>query len=77
MIIKKLYESFAVGRISEERFDSLLSEYETEQKELQASVKSDEELLSSFEKDAENAEQFAELAKKYTCLLYTSPSPRD
>lgn len=66
VIIKKLYESFAVGRISEERFDSLLSEYETEQKELQASVKSDEEQLSSFEKDAQNAEEFAELAKKYT-----------
>ncbi len=31
-IIKKLYESFAVGRISEERFDSLLAEYEAEQK---------------------------------------------
>ncbi len=66
VIIKKLYEFFAVGRISEERFDSLLSEYEAEQKDLQASVKSDEEQLSSFKKDAENAEQFTELAKKYT-----------
>lgn len=33
-IIKKLYETFAVGRISDERFDSLLAEYETEQKAL-------------------------------------------
>ena len=33
-IIKKLYESFAVGRITDERFDSLLAEYETEQKPL-------------------------------------------
>ena len=33
-IIKKLYESFAVGRISAERFDSLLADYEAEQKEL-------------------------------------------
>lgn len=32
VIIKKLYESFAVGRISDERFDSLLAEYEAEQK---------------------------------------------
>ncbi len=37
-IIKKLYESFAVGRITGERFDSLLAEYEAEQKTLQASV---------------------------------------
>ena len=66
VIIKKLYESFAVGRVSEERFDSLLSEYEAEQKELQISVKSDEEHLSAFETDTENTEQFIELAKKYT-----------
>lgn len=65
-IIKKLYESFAVGRISEERFDSLLSEYEMEQKELQASVKANEERLSAFEEDTAKAEQFMELAKKYT-----------
>ena len=34
VIIKKLYESFAVGRISDERFDSLLAEYEAEQKKI-------------------------------------------
>lgn len=31
-IIKKLYESYAVGRITDERFDSLMAEYESEQK---------------------------------------------
>jgi hypothetical protein len=36
VIIKKLYESFAVGRISDERFDSLLAEYEAEQKTLRS-----------------------------------------
>ena len=65
-IIKKLYESFAVGRITDERFDTLLVEYEAEQKELQASVKADEERLSSFEEDTARVEQFMELAKKYT-----------
>lgn len=65
-IIKKLYESFAVGRISEERFDILISEYETEQKTLQALVSEAENKLSAFEKDTVNAEKFLELAKKYT-----------
>ena len=65
-IIKKLYESFAVGRITDERFDTLLSEYESEQKALQASVKADEEQLSVFEEDTARVEQFVELAKKYT-----------
>ena len=65
-IIKKLYESFAVGRITDERFDSLIAEYEAEQKELQASVKADEERLSVFEEDTARVEQFTELARKYT-----------
>ena len=65
-IIKKLYEYFAVGRITDERFDTLLVEYEAEQKDLQASVKADEERLSVFEEDTDRVEQFTELARKYT-----------
>ena len=66
MIIKKLYESFAVGRISEERFDSLLPEYEEEQKALISAVSEAEERLSAFEEDTARVEQFLALAKKYT-----------
>ena len=65
-IIKKLYESFAVGRISAERFDSLLADYEAEQKELDASVSDAEARIASFEEDTARAEQFLELTKKYT-----------
>ena len=65
-IIKKLYESFAIGRITDERFDSLLAEYEAEQKELQASVADAEQRLSSFEEDTVRLDQFLALAKKYT-----------
>lgn len=65
-IIKKLYESFAVGRISEERFDSLLAEYEAEQKSLQISAAEAEQQVSAFEEDTGRAAQFLALAKKYT-----------
>ena len=65
-IIKKLYESFAIGRITDERFDTLLAEYEAEQKALQEAVAEMERNLSAFEEDTERAEQFLELAKKYT-----------
>lgn len=64
-IIKKLYESFAVGRISEDRFDSLLAEYEAEQKSLQISVAEAEQQVSAFEEDTDRATQFLTLAKKY------------
>ena len=65
-IIKKLYESYAIGKITEERFDSLLAEYEAEQKELTAFVTETEQQLSAYEEDTINAERFLALAKKYT-----------
>ena len=65
-IIKKLYESFAVGRISDERFDTLLAEYEEEQKTLLSSAAEREQQLTVFEEDTDRAEQFLALAKKYT-----------
>lgn len=65
-VIRKLYESFAMGRISEERFDGLLKDYEAEQKELTAAVTEAEEQLSSYEEDTDRAGQFLMLAKKYT-----------
>ena len=65
-IIKKLYESFAVGRITGDRFDSLLAEYEAEQKALMEFVSEMETQMSAFTEDTDRAKQFLELAKKYT-----------
>ena len=65
-IIKKLYESFAVGRISEERFDGLLAEYEAEQRELRDGTAEAEQQIAAFEEETANAGQFLELAKKNT-----------
>ena len=65
-IIKKLYESYAVGRIGEERFDILLVGYEQEQTALRQSVTEAESALDSFEQDTANVERFLALAKKYT-----------
>ncbi len=65
-IIRKLYESYAVGRISEERFDTLLAGYEQEQTTLRQSITESELALGGFEQDTANVEQFLALAKKYT-----------
>ena len=65
-IIKKLYKSFAVGRITEERFDSLIAEYEEEQNALRKSAAESEAQLAVFEEDSQNVDQFLSLAKKYT-----------
>ena len=65
-IIKKLYESYAVGRIGEERFDTLLAGYEQEQMTLRQSITEAESALDSFEQYTANVERFLALAKKYT-----------
>ena len=53
-------------RITGERFDSLLAEYEAEQKALTASVSEMEMQMSAFAEDTDRAKQFLELARKYT-----------
>ena len=65
-IIKKLYESYAVGRIGEERFDTLLAGYEQEQAALRQSIAEGESALGSFERDTANVEHFLNLTRKYT-----------
>ena len=65
-IIKKLYESYAVGRIGEERFDTLLAGYEQEQTALRQSIMEAESALENFQQDTANVEQFLNLARKYT-----------
>lgn len=65
-IIKKLYESFALGKISEKRFDTLSAEYEQEQEALEASIANAQAELDNYEADTVRVDQFMALAKKYT-----------
>ena len=65
-IIKKLYESYAIGKISEKRFDVLSAEYEQEQETLDASIQKAQADLEDFEADTAKVDQFMALAKKYT-----------
>ena len=65
-LIKKLYESFAMEKISEKRFELLSSEYEQEQEVLEASIANAQAELNAFEADTAKVDQFLALAKKYT-----------
>ena len=66
VLIKKLYESFAMGDLSEKRFKMLSSEYEREQEELDAAIEKGQGELDVFNEDTNRAGQFLTLAKKYT-----------
>lgn len=65
-IIKKLYESYATGKIPEKRFELLSSEYEREQAELEDVIEQTQSELAVFEEDEERINQFLTLAAKYT-----------
>lgn len=66
ILIQKLYESYAMGKITEHRFDMLSAQYEQEQAELETLIASEQEELETYESDASRAAQFLALAKKYT-----------
>jgi len=73
ILIKKLYESYAMGKIPEKRFDALSAEYEAEQAEIERIIAADQSDLDTFEADTDRAEQFLELAEKYTDFTELTP----
>ena len=72
-LIKKLYESYALGMITESRFTLLLGGYEKEQTETNALIKTEQAQLDSYEADSEKVSQFMALAKKYTDFSELTP----
>ena len=65
VLIQKLYESYALEKISEKRFDDFLAAYEKEQAELKAVLETDTEELRAYEVDSDNIASFLKLARKY------------
>jgi hypothetical protein len=66
VLYKRLYESYAVGKISEEKFDMLSKGYEQEQKDLKVAIEEAEKAVLEFEKDSVSIDSFLALVKKYT-----------
>ena len=64
MLIKKLYETYAMGKLEEKRFEMLSAEYEKEQDELEQALASDQADLDQFNEDTDRADKFLALAKK-------------
>jgi len=67
-IIKKLLEQNALGRISDERFYTLSSEYEAEQSTLKEQLAETEDRFNKARESKENAERFTGLIDKYVDL---------
>ena len=72
-VIKKLYESYATGMITESRFATLIAEYEKEQAEVNTLIGMEQTQLDTFEADNQRVDQFMALAKKYTDFTELTP----
>ena len=64
-LLKKLYEDYALGRITETRFEKLSASYEQEEEELKKSLITEKAQLAEAQKEADRIEQFLALARKY------------
>lgn len=65
-LIKKLYESYATGKLTEKRFALLSAGYEQEQENLANEIDELKKCLETYKEETDNVNQFLELAKKYT-----------
>ena len=65
-LIKKLYEAYATGKLSEKRFETLTADYEREQETLEEVIAKGQTELDAFNADTVRVDQFMALARKYT-----------
>ncbi|MCD7880704.1 MAG: recombinase family protein [Clostridiales bacterium] len=65
-LLKKLYESYAFGKLPEKRYEALSAEYEQEQTDLEEAIAAGQQELDTYNEDTTRADKFLELAKKYT-----------
>lgn len=64
-IIQKLYESYALGKTPESRFNLLFSTYEKEQAALRDKLAKTEESLACYHADTANIDAFMQMACQY------------
>lgn len=66
LIIKKIYEDNATGRLTNERFDKMYTDYEAEQEGLNKRIKALAMQIDAEQEKRMNTVSFLELVKKYT-----------
>jgi len=66
IIIKRIYEDNATGRLTNERFDKMYADYETEQSTLKTTVALLTEQIDTEQENKMNTDHFLEMVKKYT-----------
>jgi Asp-tRNA(Asn)/Glu-tRNA(Gln) amidotransferase B subunit len=71
--IKRIYEDNVVGKLSDDRFQKMMSEYESEQSILEESVKTLKSELYALNEKTVAVESFIKLAKQYSEIPELTP----
>ena len=66
MLMKKLYEDNISGKLSDKRFEFMLSEFENEQDTIEISMENAKAEIEKYESATVRADKFIELVKRYT-----------
>jgi hypothetical protein len=66
VILKRLYEDNIFGKISDERYTSMSSDYEAELKNLKERYYELQSMLTNYNKQSQDAKQFADLVEQYS-----------
>lgn len=74
MLIERIYEDNVLGKISDERFLRMSANYESEQKELLATVESDEQTVKKAEQEKVDLKVFLDTIRKCTDLEELTPT---
>lgn len=64
-LLKRLYEDYALGRITESRFENLSASYEQEEAQLKENLGLERARLAQAQKENDRTEQFLALARQY------------
>ncbi|MCL2055577.1 MAG: DUF4368 domain-containing protein, partial [Oscillospiraceae bacterium] len=72
-LVRKLYETYAAGKIPESHFADLLKGYDTEQIDLDTEIETLQAEIYTFNADSVKAERFMELVKKHSEFTEFSP----
>ena len=73
ILLKKVYEDNALGRLPDKRYEMLSAGYEKEQAELEQSIKACREQLTQYDEDTDRTEEFLALVHKYTDITELTP----
>ena len=73
MLIRKIYEDNVIGRLPDRLFQSMLTDYENEQNELNKIIETDTADMQRIIGGQNNVERFLKLVKKYENITELTP----